>query len=148
MKKPSYNLINLYNRISAATKVGLGFEYKGVVYLAYIPRLSRKYTYTDKQSVARGSGKTIRIAITLKQMEHLVKTAIPVGTYKDMQGVKNKGEQFERLVYEYYGQAWTKDNTPYYKAGDIEIDGEQVQLKYNHATATTYNQLNRYSKGL
>ena len=35
----------------------------------------------------------------------------------------NKGEVAERLVTEYYGQAWEKDNVPFTDDGDLTVDG-------------------------
>lgn len=148
MKKPSYNTLNTYNAISAATKIGMGFPYKGLVYLAFTDKLQRQYTYTDRQSKTKGGYKTIRFYVSTKQAQRLAKTAICVGTVADMENAENKGERFEQLVYNLFGQVWKKDTTPYYKAGDIEINGEQVQLKYTGATVTTYKQLKQYSKGL
>lgn len=148
MKKPTYSILNAYNATSAATKVGMGFDYKGLVYLAFADKLQRQYTYTDRQSKAKGGYKTIRFYINIKQAQRLAKSAVCVGTVADMESAKNKGERFEQLVYKLFGQEWKKDTTPYYKAGDITINGEQVQLKYTGATVTTYKQLRKYSKGI
>ena len=46
----------------------------------------------------------------------------------------NNGEIFEKMVTEYFGQVWVKDNVPFTKAGDIETDGVAYQIKYQKAT--------------
>lgn len=146
--KPSQKTVSTYNKTSAATKYGLGFEYKGFIYLALTNRLLRKYLYVDRESTSHGGKKIIRFGISLKQASRLVKTAICVGTVADMDGVKNKGERFEQLVYKLFGQQWHKDHTPYWKAGDITVNGEQIQLKYQKATVTTYKVLARQAKAV
>ena len=46
----------------------------------------------------------------------------------------NAGEIFEKMVTEYFGQVWVKDNIPFTEAGDIETDGVAYQIKYQKAT--------------
>jgi hypothetical protein len=53
----------------------------------------------------------------------------------------NKGEIFEKLVTEAYGQEWVKDNIPFTEAGDIEVDGHAYQIKYEKATFTNEKSL-------
>ena len=58
----------------------------------------------------------------------------------------NKGEIFEKLVTEQYGQEWEKDSVPFTKAGDIEINGIAYQIKYEAANFTTEKTLASLSK--
>ena len=46
----------------------------------------------------------------------------------------NRGEVFEKLVTEHFGQVWTKDNLPFTEGGDLTVDGVAYQLKYQKAT--------------
>ena len=46
----------------------------------------------------------------------------------------NRGEVFEKLVTEHFGQEWVKDNVPFTEAGDIEVNGKAYQIKYDRAT--------------
>lgn len=46
----------------------------------------------------------------------------------------NRGEIAEKLVTEYAGQTWVKDNVPFTEAGDIEWDGVAYQIKFEKAT--------------
>ena len=48
----------------------------------------------------------------------------------------NKGEIFEKLITEYFGMKWEKDNVPFTEGGDIEINGKAFQIKYEKATFT------------
>lgn len=53
----------------------------------------------------------------------------------------NRGEIAEKLVTEYFGQVWEKDNIPFTKAGDIEINGVAYQIKFEKATFCTEKSL-------
>jgi len=46
----------------------------------------------------------------------------------------NRGEIAEKLVTEYAGQTWIKDNVPFTDAGDIEWNGIAYQIKFEKAT--------------
>ena len=58
----------------------------------------------------------------------------------------NRGEIFEKLVTEYFGQVWEKDNVPFTQAGDIEIDGIAYQIKYQKATFCTEDSIANLEK--
>lgn len=146
--KPSYATIGLYNALSAADYIGVGFEYKGKIFLAFMPQFSRCYCYVDRQATSHGKNKTIRFRVSVKQAGRLAKNALPIANAVEMDDAPNKGERFEQLVCKLYGKEWERSHTPFTKAGDIEISGEQVQLKYQGATIATYKQLKKYSKGL
>ena len=38
------------------------------------------------------------------------------------------------MVTEYFGQIWEKDNVPFTKGGDIEVNGIAYQIKFQAAT--------------
>ena len=46
----------------------------------------------------------------------------------------NKGEIFEKMVTEYFGQEWEKDNVPFTEDGDITVNGVAYQIKFQKAT--------------
>ena len=49
----------------------------------------------------------------------------------------NRGEIFEKIITEKFGQIWVKDNIPYTEDGDITINGVAYQIKYQRATFLT-----------
>jgi hypothetical protein len=55
----------------------------------------------------------------------------------------NKGEIFEKLVTENFGQEWTKDNVPFTKGGDLTVNGIAYQIKFEKATFTNEKTLAR-----
>ena len=55
---------------------------------------------------------------------------------------------FEKMVYEFYGQEFRgKDNVPFHKAGDITINGKEIQIKYLHARICYDKTLKKLSQG-
>ena len=56
----------------------------------------------------------------------------------------NKGERFERIITERLtGETWVKDSIPFTDAGDIELDGRQIQIKLTDAELTNEKTLER-----
>ena len=58
----------------------------------------------------------------------------------------NKGEIFEKLMTEHYGQTWVKDSVPFTKDGDLTVDGVAYQIKYESATFTNEKTLMNLTK--
>ena len=55
----------------------------------------------------------------------------------------NRGEIFEKLVTEWYGQTWEKDSIPFTEDGDLTVDGIAYQIKFEQATFLTEAQMLR-----
>ena len=60
----------------------------------------------------------------------------------------NKGEIFEKIVTEYFGQEWKKDTIPFWEQGDINVDGKEIQIKFDGATLMNTKQVKKLKKGL
>lgn len=58
----------------------------------------------------------------------------------------NKGEFVELLTYENYKKEYKKDNIRFDKAGDIEINGEQIQIKFENGHLPSYNTIEKLVK--
>ena len=58
----------------------------------------------------------------------------------------NKGEIFEKLVTEFFGQTWVKDTIPFWVQGDIEVDGRQIQIKLDSATLMNTKQIAKFKR--
>lgn len=58
----------------------------------------------------------------------------------------NRGEIAEKLVTEFFGQAWEKDNIPFTQAGDIEVNGTAYQIKFEKATFCNEKSLDNLKK--
>ena len=128
------NMIREYHKLSAAEYYIIGFELDGYIYAVKQKRIYSKYLKTDRESTKNGGANILRLTLTKKQKQTLAKKMLPVATAADMENVTNKGEWFEKLIHTIYKQDYKKDITRFDKQGDIEIDGEQVQLKFERAT--------------
>jgi hypothetical protein len=73
--------------------------------------------------------KAVRVCST----EDLIDT-VGYTNAKGKQCYYNKGVMFEKLVYEMNGQEFRgKDNVRFTEAGDITVNGKEIQVKYGRA---------------
>lgn len=132
------NLIDRYNAVAYTHEYIWGFEYKGNIYMAttdasYMAHVCK----LDKAS--RGAGYALRFCPTTTQKLALMPKATLLCSKKFFEETVanskyNNGEIFEKLVTEYFGQVWTKDNIPFTKDGDITVDSIAYQIKFQKAT--------------
>ena len=132
------NLIDRYNAVAFTHEYIWGFEYKGNVYMAITDASVMPFvTCLDKAS--RGAGYALRFCPNAQQKlalmpkaKLLCSKAFFEETVADSK--YNKGEIFEKMVTEYMGQVWEKDNVPFTEDGDITVDGIAYQIKFQKAT--------------
>ena len=141
------HLVNMYNAIAYTHLYIFGFEYKGLVYMVHTDsRLLPSLLTLDRAS--RETGYSIRFKPTTKQKLFLLShaTVLCSKEFFNAQVANskyNRGEVFEKLVTEHFGQTWVKDNIPFTKAGDIEVNGVAYQIKYEKATFASEKSLAR-----
>lgn len=146
-----HNLINHYNELSYTHNYMFGFTDKGVVYLATATAEVLPYVCClDKGS--RGAGYALRYKPNKAQKE-LLKTCdlialCSVEYFNELVATSkyNRGEIFEKLATEHFGQIWEKDNVPFTKAGDLVVEGTHYQIKYEKATFVNEGTLARLLK--
>lgn len=139
-------MIEKYDTLSATHNYIFGFEYRGNVYMVDATSESLPYILTlDKAS--RGAGYALRFKPTIDQRLYLIglgaKVLCSTEFFKSLVASNkyNNGENFEKLVTEYFGQVWEKDTVPFWKDGDITVDGIKYQIKFNKASFTNEKQL-------
>lgn len=139
-------LIADYSRFSASHNYIVGFVYKKVVYAVKATPEILPYILTiDKAS--RGGGYSLRFCPTNEQKILLLGMGAKVICSEEFfnELVKaskyNKGEIFEKLITERFGQVWKKDNVKWWMDGDITINGTKYQIKFQKATFTNEKQL-------
>ena len=132
------DMIDRYNSHSFTHNYIFGFSYKGNVYMSFAKSdILPAILMLDKAS--RNVGYSLRfkpnndIKVALLANAELL---CSVKFLEDMVAstIYNRGEIFEKIVTERYGQTWVKDHVPFNEAGDIEIDGIAYQIKYQKAT--------------
>lgn len=132
-------LIEGYNKASYTHEYMFAFTDRHMVYVAKANAEVLPYvTCLDKAS--RGAGYALRFKPNKSQKEllkmgecfmlcseELLEAEFKASKY-------NRGEIVEKLITEYYGQVWEKDNVPFTEDGDLTVDGIAYQIKFQKAT--------------
>lgn len=131
-------MIDRYNAIAYTHQYIWGFEYKGNVYMATTDETVMPYI-CKLDMASRGAGYALRFCPNAQQKLALMPNAELLCSKKYFEDVYaackyNRGEVFEKLVTEHFGQVWTKDNVPFTEDGDLTVNGVAYQLKYQKAT--------------
>lgn len=130
----------LYNKLSAAHIYLIGFVFENALY--YVMMGWNELTTilkNDRAAASKGGMKKLRIKIRAAEKQELVKRAIRLGPAEMLQTEDkyNLGERFERVITEKLTtEKWVKDSIPFNIKGDIEINGEQIQIKLDNAELT------------
>jgi len=135
------NMIKTYRQFSAADNYILGFVYEKMLYMVRVAEIMPRYLNVEEAS--RNQGENLRLRLKKAHKAQLMKKApICLGSADCLNDSKyNKGEIFEKLVTEYYGQTWVKDTIPFWVQGDINLNGEEVQIKLDSATLMNTKQV-------
>lgn len=135
--------INTYRNYSAADAYILGFVYDKMLYMIEVEEIMPRFLSVEEAS--RNQGENLRLRLKKKYKEQLLKKgAIMLGSADCLVAEKyNKGEIFEKLVTEYFGQTWSKDTVPFWVQGDICVDGVELQIKLDSATLMNTKQIAR-----
>ena len=133
-----FDMTNRYNSLAYTHHYIFGFAYKGNVYMAHAESdILSAILMLDKAS--RGAGYALRF-----KPNNAIKVALLTNAtllcskayFEEVvaDSIYNRGEIFEKMVTEYYGQEWEKDDIPFTEDGDITVDGIAYQIKYEKAT--------------
>ena len=129
-------LRNNYRATSAATAYIIGFILNNLVYELIMKDLPDWMFKMSRESSKKGGAAKLRFRPT-KDEKLMLKAlgAHVVGTVEEvLAGNKNKGEAWEKYQVEKAGKVWKKDSTPYFVAGDLEVNGEQYQINFEQAS--------------
>lgn len=144
-------MVTFYNTKAYTHYYIFGFTFKGNVYMVKTDsHVLNMILRLDKAS--RGAGYALRFKPNNKIKVLLLglgaKVLCSVDYFNELcnESKYNKGEIFEKLVTEYYGQTWEKDNVPFTKDGDLTVDGIAYQIKYEKATFINEAQMDRMAR--
>lgn len=139
-------MMKWYEIFSAADAYIVGFVLDGALYMVEMARIAPRFLNVEEAS--RNQGTNLRLRLKRAQKEALAKKAICLGDADVLTAGKyNKGENFEKVVTEYFGQEWVKDTVPFYVQGDICLNGKEVQIKLDTATLANEKMLNKLKRG-
>jgi len=141
-------LINTYRRYSVADSYILGFIVDHMLYMLEVDEIMPRFLNVEEAS--RNQGENLRLRLKKAHRASLMKkNPICLGSADCLVADKyNKGEIFEKMVTEYYGQTWQKDNVPFYVDGDINVNGRKIQIKLDSATLMNTKQIKNIKKAL
>lgn len=132
-------MIKFYNAKSFTHNYIFGFQYKGNVYeITTDAEILPAILKVDKASRGNGMSLRFRPNNAIKQM------LIDLGaemlcSSEDLKAETEKaryniGEWFEKRETEKVGQTWVKDSVPFWKDGDLTVNGIAYQIKFENAT--------------
>lgn len=135
-------MLNNYHQLNKANLYIIGFSYGTSIYMITLNKIPRYLAKREKSGYKKYA---LRLRLNKEDKEKLLrKGCYYICKTSDLIADNyNKGEMFEKIVTEYYGIKWEKDYIPFYKKGDITVNGQEVQIKFQNATITTENQLNK-----
>ena len=140
-------MITRYNERSAAHVYALGFVHAHQLYTVKLGfEELTAYCKLNRASSKRGGFAKVRIRLTAKDRAELSAKAELIGA-EDLlmaDAKHNKGENFEReLTERWTAETWVKDSVPFWMAGDIRVDGIEIQIKLDGAELTNERILER-----
>lgn len=141
-------MIRNYRKFSIADSYILGFIYDKMLYMLEVAEIAPRFLNVEEAS--RNQGENLRLRLKKAHKASLMKKQpICLGSADCLNAEKyNKGEIFEKLVTEYFGQVWKKDTVPFYKDGDITVNGKKIQIKLDSATLMNTKQIKNIKKAL
>ena len=142
------SMINTYRKYSVADSYIIGFIYEKMLYMLEVAEIAPRFLNVEEAS--RNQGENLRLRLRKAHKTSLMKKSpICLGSADCLNAEKyNKGEIFEKLVTEYFGQTWKKDTVPFYKDGDITVNGKKIQIKLDSATLMNTKQIKNIKKAL
>ena len=135
-------MLGHYEKFNKAEKYIIGFAHKGLVYMEMVEHIDPEMVTLE--SASKNQGVSLRFRPKSAHKAEMLLSAVCLGTMEMLLDEKyNKGEMFEKVVTEYYGQEWVKDCVPFHKAGDINVGGTEIQIKFEKAALCTSKTLEK-----
>lgn len=141
-------MINHYNALTAAHAYIVGFVLNHLLYYVRVDgNLPQEFLKLDRASSKRGGMAKVRV-----RLSSAIRTALVANGEAVLMGSEtlltddryNKGERFEKVITETLtAETWVKDSVPFNVAGDIELNGVQIQIKLDNAELTNEKILGR-----
>lgn len=132
-------LLKVYEDTTAAVWTLLVFQLAGRAYAARLDAITADMVTLDRESSQNGGATKLRFKLSNRQKVALIEAgAEEVGNIADILSLqKNKGNAVECwATRRCMGIEWVKDSIPYYMQGDIRVNGEEVQVKFENASLT------------
>lgn len=123
----------IYTKNSKSDKYIIGFIYKHNIYAFISDDIADNMLMLEHAS--RNQGESLRLRIRKPMKEMLVNKATYIGTENMLiDDTYNKGDMFEKLIFDLNNQKWKKDDVRFYVDCDIRIDNIPYQIKLDSST--------------
>lgn len=142
-------MIKNYRRFSGADAYIIGFIYKHQLYMIQVDEIMPRQMQVLHSSHKNGYQPKLQLVLNNKLKEQLIrKGAILLGSEELVtNGEYNNGVEFEKLISEMNGIEFRgKDNIGFWVGGDLEIDGKQIQVKFQGAQIVAEKTLKNLQK--
>ena len=144
-------MVRFYNSKAYTHKYIFGINFQGNIYM--VKTTSELLAYVLKlDKASRGAGYQLRFkpnnnirAMLMAEGATLICSAEMFNQLVS-ESKYNKGEVFEKLVTEYFGQTWEKDNVPFTEDGDLTVNGTAYQIKFESASFINEKQMMRMKR--
>lgn len=144
-------LIAAYIALTAASEYWFGFILNHKVYVVTGMTFTdlRPFLKIEKAAASKGGHSKIRIKARVGELAELLPRATLLGDEEILADEKwNTGIKFEKVVTEQVaGQEWVRDSVPFWIAGDLELNGKQIQVKFNGAELTNEKTIRHHFPG-
>lgn len=141
-------LIAAYIALTAAHEYWFGFTLNHKVYVVTGMTFAdlRPFLKIEKAAASKGGHSKIRIKARVGELAELLPRATLLGDEEILTDEKwNTGIKFEQIVTEQIaGQEWVRDSVPFWIAGDLALNGKQIQVKFNGAELTNEKTIRRH----
>lgn len=142
-------MINKYHKYSATDNyiiVAESKKEKVVKFAIYHMNDLIKFNCFTTTTSSKGEN-ILRLLVSTELKKSVLTTGETLTTFEEKEQIKeqlklNNGETSEYLVTTYFNQIYKRDNIPFYKKGDININGIEYQIKSHKAMFATEKQLN------
>ena len=139
-------MITVYEEYSAADFYRIGFRYKHELYSMDFDELPVELLKLDYDSKTKRPKIRIRFKKADKEKFLASGKCVHEGSENllEYDDKYTNGHHYEHYITEKYTQTkWEYDNIPFYVQGDINLDGKEVQIKFDSAELTNERCLTR-----
>ena len=140
-------MIALYAAHAAAHKYIFGFIFRHELYYLYVTfEELRAMMKMNHASSKRGGHAKVRILSNKEQRAAFIESgrSIKLGPDTMLEG-GNRGDNFEKIILELLtDNTWKKNSDPFWICGDMNINGDEVQVKLDTAELTNEKTLARW----
>lgn len=144
-------MIKNYRKFSGAESYIIGFVYKHMLYMIKVAEIMPRHMQVLHSSHKNGYQPKLQLVLNNSHKEQFIRKGATCLGSEDlvMNGQYNKGVEFEKLICEMNGIEFRgKDSVGFWVGGDVEINGEQIQVKFQGAQIVAEKTLERLKKGL